>query len=65
MSSMQWRHQASESDLTLTLMDAPIPPLTDAQAHRASLHIAENALDGDDARTLLAMLGLYEQETPT
>lgn len=39
-------------------MDQPIEPANDEMRHAAALTVAEYAHDTDDARVLLAMLGL-------
>lgn len=39
-------------------MDQPIEPTSDEKRHAAALTVAEHARDTDDARVLLAMLGL-------
>ena len=39
-------------------MDQPIEPASDEKRHAAALTVAEYAHDTDDARVLLAMLGL-------
>ena len=39
-------------------MDQPIEPTSDEKRHAAALTVAEHARDADEARDLLAMLGL-------
>ena len=41
-------------------MDQPIEPASEAKRHAAALTVAGHALGADDARELLAMLGLVD-----
>lgn len=45
-------------DLSLPRFWLPVTPLSEADAHSAALTVCEYATDAQDARVLLAMLGL-------
>ena len=50
------------SQIDSKILEAPIVPPTPEQRARARVYVASNATDATDARNLLDMLGLMEED---